>query len=151
MTEFEKELLQLIRTLERRVAYLERQASEQPLEMADADEEQLSPPWIVYHDNGEICHGTTDVGEWETVGMSSYNEFVWGLAHQHDEQNHLLSLDARLRYLSGDEVWVRVVDGGDDITQIEHTGPDSPGTWYNLSDGAYFDDCGHFVTAGPQP
>jgi len=113
MTEFERELLQLIRGLERRLEYLERQASEQPLEMSDSVEEQLSPPWIIYYSNGEVCHGTTDAGEWVTA-------------------------------------WLRVVDGGGNTTKVEHIGPDEPGTYYDVSNGAYFDGLGHFVTpAGP--
>ena len=150
MTEFETELLQLARALERRVERLERQASEQPLDMADADEEQLSPPWIVYYTDGEIAHGTTDLGAWETFGMSVFNEFVNGFAVQTDDQNHLLSVSADLRTLDGDDVWVQIVDVGGSSTQVQHIGPDDPGVWYDLSNGAYFDATGHFVTV-PEP
>jgi len=148
MTDFEKELLQLIRGLERRVAWLERRSREQPVEMADGDEEQLSPPWIVYYDGGEIAHGTTDVGAWHSAGYGLFNEFVNVLEHQVDEQNHLLSLSAKMRTLVGDELWVAVVDAGANATEIDHIGPVEPGTWVDLSSGAYFDARGHFVTTG---
>ena len=150
MTEFERELLQLIRGLERRLEYIERQVGEQPLEMSDSVEEQLSPPWIIYYANGEVCHGTTDAGDWVTVGISGFNDFVWGVGHQVDEQNHLLSAAVETRSLVGDETWLQVVDGGGNTTKVEHIGPDEPGTYYDVSNGAYFDGLGHFVTpAGP--
>jgi len=148
MTEFERELLQLVRGLERRIAFLERQASEQPLDMADADEEQLSPPWIVYWDNGEVAHGTTDEGDWTTFGLSVHNRYLNGAAVQIDQQNHLLTLQAGVRALDGDGVWVQIVDAGGGVTRAQHIGPDEPGTWYDLSNGAYFDNRGHFVTVG---
>ena len=150
MTEYERELLQLARSLERRVAYLERQASEQPLDMADGDEEQLSPPWIVYYDDGEIAHGTTDVGDWYTFGLSVHNDYINGVAVQIDQQNHLLTIDAGARTLEADEVWVQIVDAGQNVTKVEHIGPDEPGTFYDVSNGAYFDDKGHFVTAAAE-